>query len=76
MEEMSVTLFKNQALKLLDEVAKTGRELILTRHGKPLAHVKPVPRTEKITLGKLKGAMALKDDIVSPLGDEDWDACR
>ena len=76
MEEMPVTLFKNQALRLLDEVSKTGKELLLTKHGKPLAHVGPAPRTERVVLGRLRGAMTIEEDIVAPLGDEDWDACR
>lgn len=76
MEEMSVTLFKNQALKLLDDVSRTGRELILTKRGKPVARIGPAPRGEKIVLGRLKGAMVLNEDIVAPLGEDDWEACR
>ena len=76
MQEISVTNFKNQALKILDEIARTGKEVILTRHGKPLAHVEPAPATGEVVLGKLKGAMTLNEDIVAPIGDADWDACR
>ncbi len=76
MREISVTHFKNQALKLLDEVSRTGRRLILTRHGKPLVRIEPAQTAEKIVLGKLAGAMKLTDDIVRPLGHDDWDACQ
>jgi prevent-host-death family protein len=48
MREISVTHFKNQALKLLDEVSRTGRRLILTRHGKPLVLVEPARNSEKV----------------------------
>ena len=76
MQEISVTNFKNQALKLLDKVSKTGRHLILTKYGKPWVIVKPAPVTEKIVLGKLQGAMKLTEDIVRPLGPDEWDACQ
>lgn len=76
MKQVSVTNFKNQALRLLDQVARTGDDLILTRHGKPLVHVEAVRPEEGVVLGRLKGSMALEDDIVQPLGEGDWDACQ
>lgn len=76
MKEISVTHFKNQALKLLDEVSRTGRKLLLTRHGKPLVRVEPAQASEKIVLGKLAGSMTITGDIVAPLGPDDWNACQ
>lgn len=73
----TVTYFKNHALKLLDGVATKGEELMITRHGKPLAHVEPVKkRCDSVELGKLRGTMVIEGDIVAPLGAEDWAACR
>ncbi len=73
----TVTYFKNHALKLLDDVATKGEELMITRHGKPLAHVEPVrKKDDAVELGKLRGTMVIEGDIVAPLGDEDWAACQ
>jgi prevent-host-death family protein len=71
----TVSYFKNHALRLLNEVATTGEELVITRHGKPLAHVEPVKTNAAVKLGKLKGTLEIKGDIVAPLGDADWAAC-
>lgn len=76
MTTLTITYFKNHALQLLDDVAVKGAELVVTRRGKPLAHVEPVRTRDRVEFGKLKGSMALKEDIVAPLGDDDWAACR
>lgn len=76
METCPVTYFKNHALKILSSLAESGTELILTKHGKPLAHMEPVKTVEKPVLGKLKGTMQINDDIVAPMGSDDWDACK
>jgi len=72
----TVSYFRNHALALLDEVAAKGNAILITRRGKPLVHVTPVQQDGGITLGKLRGTMEIKKDIVAPLGDEDWAACR
>jgi prevent-host-death family protein len=73
----TVTYFKNHALRLLDDVATKGEELMITRHGKPLAHIEPVKKkSDSVELGKLRGTMVIEGDIVAPLGDEDWTACQ
>lgn len=72
----TVSYFRNHALQLLDEVAATGEELVITRHGKPLAHVAPVRAKRQIRLGRLKGSMEIKGDVVGPLGEDDWSAAR
>jgi len=76
MDTYSVTYFKNHALRILSQVAVTGEKLVVTKHGRPLAQIGPVPKPGKLTIGKLKGAMEIHGDIVAPLGDGDWDACR
>ena len=77
MHTYPVTYFKNHALRILADVSTTGDHVLVTKHGKPLARIVPVrPEQATVTLGKLKGAMTVVGDIVSPLGDEDWEACR
>ena len=77
MHTCNVTYFKNHALKMLDEINKKHEELLITRHGKPLATISPISNEIKeIELGKLKGSMAIEGDIISPVGENDWEASQ
>jgi prevent-host-death family protein len=68
--------FKAKCLKLLDEVAETREPLIVTKHGKPVAKVVPIPERRSL-FGALKGTVLWEGDIISPAADEsEWDALR
>lgn len=64
--------FKAQCLALLDEVERTSRPIIVTKRGRPVAQVAPLPARKR---PKLKGSIVFQGDLVSPL-DEIWDADR
>lgn len=64
--------FKARCLKLLDEVAETRQPLIITKHGKPVAKVIPMP-PKKDPFGALAGSIAYEGDIISPI-DVEWNA--
>ena len=55
---------------LLDEVALTGKQVIVTKRGKPVAKVVPVDDQDPPSL---LGSVVWEKDLVSPI-DEDWDA--
>jgi len=77
MQTMGISQFKSHALKILDQVAKTKEIIIITKRGKPLAQI--IPYRDSIsnhTPGKLADALVFENDIVSPLGEEMWDACK
>jgi prevent-host-death family protein len=65
--------FKAKCLKLLDQVAN-GEALIITKRGKPVAQVTPMP-TEKSIVGSMKGSVLWMGDIISPI-DVEWDAMK
>ncbi len=60
--------FKARCLALLDEVAETGRTLIVTKRGKPVAQVIPVQEAPS-----LRGSIVREGDLISPIAAE-WDA--
>lgn len=66
--------FKVKCLKLLDEVSRTREALIITKRGKPVAKLIPIP-SEIDLYGALEGSVVWEGDIVSPL-ENDWDACK
>ena len=67
--------FKAHCLKLMDEIAEQGGELIITKRGKPVAKLVPADRPSKPQplFGFMKGSVRIHGDIVGPL-DIDWDA--
>ena len=66
---------KANCLALLDEVVRTGKKIVITKNGKPVAELGPLQVTKRNARGILKGKLLIKGDIVSPLG-VDWDALK
>lgn len=66
--------FKARCLALMDEVESTGKEIVITKHNKPVAKLTPVhPATAPRPLfGRSRGRMRIIGDIVAPIGP-DWD---
>jgi prevent-host-death family protein len=65
------TRFKAECLGLLDRVAETGQELVITKHGAPVARVVPTaaPRS-------LRGTVIYHvddEELIAPL-DDPWSA--
>lgn len=66
--------FKARCLKLLDEVAETREPLVITKHGKAVAKLVPMPPEQEL-FGALAGSVLAEGDLIAPL-DNDWDACQ
>jgi prevent-host-death family protein len=64
--------FKAKCLQLLDEVEATREPIIVTKFGKPVAKLVPMPPAREI-FGALKGSVLYEGDITGPL-DVEWDA--
>jgi prevent-host-death family protein len=75
MKTMAVTEFKAHALSVLGKVAVTHEPVLVTKRGKPLAEVVPVTE-QKAKAGTLADALIYEGDLVSPLGDEMWEATQ
>jgi len=80
MEEIiPISKFKATCLSLLDKVKKTGKPILVTRKGEPIAQVIPPPAPEKSPawLGSFKSSGKIVGDIVSPVLDEkDWEVLK
>lgn len=67
--------FKAKCLSLMDEVARTGVAVVITKNGKPIAELGPHrPRTQNAR-GILKDELFIVGDIISPI-DVEWDALK
>lgn len=71
-----ISEFKARCLRLVAEVGETGRELIITRNGKPVAKVVPLARPPHTTRGIWKDAVRVRGDIVHGDRSEELEAAR
>ena len=78
MDSLPVSRFKATCLAALERVRKTGRPLLVTRRGVPIAQVVPPPPSEPEEggFGAMAGTAEELGDVVAPLPEEDWEALR
>jgi len=64
-----ISKFKATCLAILENVRCTGRPILVTKHGKPIAMIDPPPPPEKKKswLGSFKSKGNICGDIVSPV---------
>ncbi len=75
-EVISILQFKATCLAVLDKVKRTGKPVLVTRRGIPIAMIEPPPPPEKKEswLGAFKSTGKIVGDIVSPALDEaEWE---
>ena len=77
MKTMAISYFKSHALKVLDDVSKLKETVLITKRGKPVAQVVPIVDEKKENKpGRLADTLIFEHDIVSPLGEDMWEACK
>jgi prevent-host-death family protein len=68
---VSASEFKARCLAMLDEVAATGGEIVITKHGRPVAQVSAARAP-----ASLRGSVTFNvsdEELMQPL-DIEWDA--
>jgi len=63
---MTAATFKARCLKVLDDVAKHGGRVVITKRGKPVAELGPVGGVRRKSL---LGSVKVRGDLLAPLGD-------
>ena len=71
---MKASEFKTKCLKLMDEVADSGEEIVITKNGKPVAKLTPYRERAKSPFGLNKGRYEIHGDLDDALLDVEWDA--
>ena len=61
---MKASEFKARCLALMDEIAMSGEEIIITKRGKPVARLAPCERTPRTLFGA-GGEIAMHDDLLT-----------
>jgi prevent-host-death family protein len=71
--DIPAAVFKAECLHLMDEVARTGQPIVITKHGKPVAQLVPIPAQPESLFGYMKDTASIKGDVVAPIREE-WSA--
>ena len=65
--------FKARCLKLMDEVADSGAEIVITKNGRPVSRLVPFRKKPKSLFGIDRGRLEILGDVDEPL-DVAWEA--
>jgi len=78
MEQIAISKFKATCLALLERVKTSGEPFLVTKRGEPVAMITPPPSPPKAksAFGCMKGTIVIKGDIISPIGEDDWEALK
>lgn len=77
MTTIQASEFKAKCLGLMDQVARTGETIVVTKNGKPVAELRAhrPPRAKSIR-GIHKGQIKILGDIISPVSKSLWKALK
>ena len=70
MKTIGASQFKEKCLAILEELTPEG--LVITKHGRPVATVLPIPSSPRDLIGSMKGKIKINGDISST--GQRWDA--
>ena len=65
-ETVPAAQFRDQCLRLMDEVKATGRELVVTKHGRPVVAVVPVTQQDAPRVIGWCPDILIGDDLSEP----------
>lgn len=75
--QVSTVKFRQELFKILDEVSKTHKEIIITKRGKPIAkvvHINDTNDSKDPLIGALQGQGKTIGDLTLPVTDAaDWE---
>ena len=65
--------FKARCLQLMDEVAESGEEIVITKRGHPVSRLVPCREQPDAIFGADRDVIRIHGDVVEPL-DVEWEA--
>jgi antitoxin (DNA-binding transcriptional repressor) of toxin-antitoxin stability system len=75
MRAVDIGLFEHLFEELIDEVAKSGEPVAITKDGEPMAKLAPFAPVRQSLWGAHKGQIEILGDLLAPI-DVEWDADR
>ena len=70
---IQATEFKAKCLKLMDEVADGGGEIVITKNGRPVAKLSPYRERTGAPFGRDRHIIQIHGDLDEPI-DVEWEA--
>lgn len=67
---MKASKFKAKCLKLMDEVAESSEEIVITRNGRPVSRLAPYRKRPSAPFGRDRHRIRILGEIVSPMPPE------
>lgn len=67
---MKASEFKAKCLKLMDEVAASGEEIVITKRGRPVSRLTPYREKPKLEFGRNRENIEVRAEIVEPMPAE------
>ena len=74
-ETIKASEFKSKCLQLMDEVNQSGKEIIITKNGKPVSKLVPFRTKPNSLYGLHRDQITINGDIIEPL-DVEWEATQ
>ncbi|HPQ26193.1 MAG TPA: type II toxin-antitoxin system Phd/YefM family antitoxin [Gammaproteobacteria bacterium] len=75
MKTIMASEFKAKCLKIMDDVAASGEEVVVTKNGVPVGKFVPYTRKPNTLRGLHAGLVRVSDDLIAPSG-EAWEVDR
>ncbi|MCD4718604.1 MAG: type II toxin-antitoxin system Phd/YefM family antitoxin [Desulfobacula sp.] len=73
---VSKSKFKPRALKYFRQIEKTGKELIITDHARPVIKIVPYRDEPQVILKDLRNSIQFYYDPLEPVAENDWEALK
>ncbi len=75
MENISISIFKAQCLRILEEVHRQRKRIVVTKRGKPIVEVRSIEDIEQQKI-PLKETVVSIGDIISPVCSDEWEVLK
>ena len=72
MRKIPAAQFKSQCLAVMDQIAETGRPVIVTKHGKPVVQIIRAESNADEIFGFLAGKGRIAGDVENTIPVSDW----
>ena len=72
METIQAAEFKAKCLALMDDVARSGDILIVTKNGRPIVELRPYSGGRSGSPFGLHSGLQITGDILSPVEEDAW----
>lgn len=72
MEKIAAAQFKSQCLAIMDQVAQSGRPVVVTKHGKPVVQINRFEPNEDEIFGFLAGKGRIAGDVENTIQVSEW----